>query len=189
MASEGNFCLEVRVPAGEAAAFFRWLGDGLAAGRLERDGVRTDLAGCAKLRLAVDPEPDGSLDVSLKIKYPKNHPAPAAPGRPAARAAAKAGPAAATGYKALKKRMGKSFRAVRSALEAGAEPGAGDVRAYLDDGRRMCTFPGKGDPMYPGFLSALDRFEAALAAGDAAGALRLAGEMQRMKKECHARFK
>jgi XXXCH domain-containing protein len=95
----------------------------------------------------------------------------------------------AVGYKTLKKRMSAVFRTIRTDLGGGSLPRPEDARAYLDDGRRMCAFTGKGDPMYPAFMTVLDLFEAALASGDVAGAGRLAEEMQRMKKECHGRFK
>lgn len=90
-------------------------------------------------------------------------------------------------YKGLKKRMKHFFKAIVTALRAGLPPDADIAAAFVADSRLMTTYAGKGDAFYPAYDAEVDRFEAAVAAGDVAAMTASVAALDRMKKECHSR--
>lgn len=90
-------------------------------------------------------------------------------------------------YKDLKKRMKQTFKHIGLALAAGQVPDVGVLADFIADSRRMTTYPGKGDALYPAYNAAVDRLEAAAASGDLAAMTETVAALGRMKKECHSR--
>jgi len=83
--------------------------------------------------------------------------------------------------------MKRDFKDIGASLAAGAAPHADTLAAFVADSRLMTTYRGKGDEHYPDYLAAVDRFEAAWAAGDQETTARAYRELALCKKACHAR--
>lgn len=178
----------------EAADFLRRLADQFAAGSVEIGAVAVELDQNLELKQSVKTKPD-KISFKLKLKYEKSlmpaglasagHPAldsdddddeeQEAQGRPS--------------YKSLKKHMGSSFKALKASLGQGRPLEVEVVHSFVHDCHLMCTFPGKGDPMYPQFVALADRLLATVEAGDLATAQTILGEMDAQKKACHDEYK
>lgn len=145
------------------------------------DGV--DLRDCAKLKIEVRRRA-GRAVVKLKAKHEE-------PGVAADPAGVSAGPPRAAGpkYGPLKKRLKRSWKAVREAVLAGRAPDATSAEAFAADSERMVAFPGKGDAYYAPYMAALESFRIALKSGDAAALRTACDELERVKAQCHARYK
>lgn len=179
----------------EAADFLRRLADQFAAGAVEIGEVVVELDQDLKLKQSLKTKPD-KIAFKLKLKYEKSllpagmaaagHPALAndddeddeeqeAQGRPA--------------YKSLKKHMGSSFKALKASLGQGRPVEVEVVHSFVHDCHLMCTFPGKGDAMYPPFIALADRLLAMVEAGDLEGARAVLAELDAQKKACHDEYK
>jgi XXXCH domain-containing protein len=179
----------------EAADFLRRLADQFAAGSLEIGAVVVALDQDLKLKQSVKTKPD-KIAFKLKLKYEKSllpaglaaagHPALAgdddeddeeqeAQGRPA--------------YKSLKKHMASSFKALKASLGQGRPVEVEVVHSFVHDCHLMCTFPGKGDPMYPPFIALADRLLTTVEAGDLEGARAVLAELDAQKTACHDEYK
>lgn len=98
-------------------------------------------------------------------------------------------PAEAVKYKDLKKRMKRSFKVVFASLEANVLPPDEAVEAFVRDSGLMVGFPGHGDEQYAAYSAAVETFGAAFAAGDLAATRAACAELDRIKSQCHNRFK
>nr|WP_284710918.1 GAK system XXXCH domain-containing protein [Desulfovibrio aminophilus] len=145
------------------------------------DGV--DLHGCAKLKVEVRRK-DGRVVVKLKAKHEESGGA-ADPSGVSVRPPKAAGPK----YGPLKKRLKRSWKAVREAVLAGRAPGAAQAEAFVADSERMVAFPGKGDAYYAPYTTALESFRIALKSGDIAALRSACDELERVKVQCHDRYK
>ncbi len=178
----------------EAADFLRRLADQFAAGSVEIGAVAVELDQNLELKQSVKTKPD-KISFKLKLKYEKSlMPAGLAPaGHPALDSdddddeeqEAQGRPS----YKSLKKHMGSSFKALKASLGQGRPLEVEVVHSFVHDCHLMCTFPGKGDPMYPQFVALADRLLATVEAGDLATAQTILGEMDAQKKACHDEYK
>lgn len=178
----------------EAADFLRRLADQFAAGSVEIGAVAVELDQNLELKQSVKTKPD-KISFKLKLKYEKSlMPAGLAPaGHPALDSdddddeeqEAQGRPS----YKSLKKHMGSSFKALKASLGQGKPLEVEVVHSFVHDCHLMCTFPGKGDPMYPQFIALADRLLATVEAGDLATAQTILGEMDAQKKACHDEYK
>lgn len=144
-----------------------------------------EIRGAAKLKIEVKHKA-GRTVVKVKAK----HEEPAAPvqSRGAGKAPAKAAPGRPK-YGSLKKRLKSSWKAVQEAVAAGSLPGETAAAAFLADSELMLVFPGKGDEYYAPYAAALAQFRRALGRGDLAGLKRACAELDRVKVQCHARYK
>lgn len=142
-----------------------------------------DLHGCAKLKIEVKRK-DGRVVVKLKAK----HEEPAGEAAPSA-ASARASKAAGSKYGQLKKRLKLSWKAVREAVLAGRAPDAAQAEAFVADSERMVAFPGKGDAYYAPYTTALESFRIAMKSGDIAALRSACDELERVKAQCHDRYK
>ncbi|MES9995702.1 GAK system XXXCH domain-containing protein [Desulfovibrio aminophilus] len=142
------------------------------------DGV--DLHGCAKLKVEVRRKA-GRAVVKLKAKHEESGGAASPSGRQPKAVGPKYGP--------LKKRLKRSWKVVREAVLAGRAPDAALAEAFVADSERMVAFPAKGDEYYAPYQAALESFRAALKSGDAVALRAACDELERVKVQCHARYK
>ena len=92
-------------------------------------------------------------------------------------------------YKDLKKRMKKAFREIGQALEENRMPEKSMFDAFLEDCRRMVTYPGHGDPHYDTFSKACDQFRQAFDRADFSAFQTGFAELGRLKNFCHREYK
>ncbi len=92
-------------------------------------------------------------------------------------------------YKKLKKRMKSDYKLVLRAVYAGRLPEEDLVRGFVADCHTMCTFPGKGDPLYPAFRAAADELQRAADAGDIEACAAAMQEIRRLWRQGHDEYK
>jgi XXXCH domain-containing protein len=185
--------LEKILPREGLADFLRQLADQAQSGAIAFPGGDVPLSGMKDLKISIK-DAGRDLAVKVRLKFPKPEAAPAAADSGAAdllagqetREGVPAG-AVRPRYKGLKKRMKRDFKDIGASLAAGAAPRSDTLAAFVADSRLMTTYRGKGDEQYPDYLAAVDRFEAAWAAGDLEAAARAYRELALCKKACHAR--
>lgn len=88
-------------------------------------------------------------------------------------------------YKDLKKRMKRSFKAIRRTLDEGRAPPAGVAASFLADAELMTGYTGKGDEFYQEFRDACRELSDACASGDLARMGAAVEELRRQKRRCH----
>lgn len=160
-----------------------------------------ELGDVAKLKLSLKREDDG-FAVKMKIRLPDAPPRPSpldyldVPPRheeslPPAGAAETESvtDGERESYRSLKKRMKKSFGAIRESLRSGDAPTRDLVDAFLADSRRMTGFRGYGDEHYEAYDRAVDRFRDAWDAADMPACQTAVQDLDRLKKTCHERYK
>ena len=163
------------------------LAEGFASGRLALADQVVELADFRSVELKLKVVAEG-LACKLKVKYPKLAEDPLGddeedePAEPA-------GPGGRPRYSRLKKRMGKDWKRIREDLRAGQLPDPALLATFVADNRLMCEYPGKGDPMYPEYLAAVDVLEAAMSRADLAAVTAACIQLNRLKKGCHAVYK
>lgn len=89
------------------------------------------------------------------------------------------------GFKALKKRMDKSFKMIGERLENGGLPSNIEVELFCSNAQRMTTFAGYGDSMYPEFIQVIHEFQEAFHRSDLDECLSLYARISAIKKSCH----
>lgn len=92
-------------------------------------------------------------------------------------------------YKALKKRMGKSFDVIFKMIHQGQMPPKAAVEEFLADSKLMVAYPGYGDPYYEEYIAACDAFAAAYAVADMEQLNETVDKLVHQKGHCHARYK
>lgn len=144
-----------------------------------------------KLKLGVKRELDGyGVKVKVKPWQPREAPAGGPASDPASPEAA--APGAKGGlpkYKSLKKRMKGQFKAIYDRLLNDALPDAAVVEAFLADSKLMIAYPGYGDEFYDEYDTLCLGFREAFERGDLAACKTAAQELNRIKKDCHDRYK
>lgn len=81
------------------------------------------------------------------------------------------------------------WKTILTTTRAGQMPDVASCQAFVEDSRLMISYPGKGDEFYAAYAQELEVFVAALDAGDAAALAQSAEALQRIKEDCHARYK
>ena len=99
------------------------------------------------------------------------------------------GDGAKADYKRLKKAMKKSFKTLKDHLEADDLPPADAVSAFLTESEQMIRFPGFGDEFYEAYREACFRFREAHRTADLAACKNACDELERLKSDCHDRYK
>jgi XXXCH domain-containing protein len=92
-------------------------------------------------------------------------------------------------YSRLKKRMKRSFKAIRSSLDAGLAPAAEAVASFLADSDVMVCYPGHGDEFYLDYSRACRELARAWEAGDLEAMTQAARTLEERKNQCHDRYK
>jgi XXXCH domain-containing protein len=144
-----------------------------------------------KLKLGVKRELDGyGVKVKVKPWQPREVPVGGPESSPASPEAAPApGQAGLPKYKSLKKRMKGQFKAIYDRLLNDALPDAAVVEAFLADSKLMIAYPGYGDEFYDEYDTLCLGFREAFERGDLAACKTAVQELNRIKKECHDRYK
>lgn len=163
------------LPKEDLAAFFeelaRWLDGGETPEGLPKP------AEVASLKMRVE---DLGVHYSVKMKIKK---------APEAGTPAEGQPAEGMSYKTLKKKLRADMKSLAWYLSESRLPPAHELDSFLAHSQIMTQFPGKGDEYYAPFLAALDQLKAAVAAKDLDGLGAAVQEINRVKKECHAKYK
>lgn len=92
-------------------------------------------------------------------------------------------------YKALKKRMGKSFKVIFRMIHQGTMPPKAAVDEFLADSKLMVEYPGYGDPYYEVYTAACETFAVAYDAGDMDKLNEAVDELVHQMGHCHAKYK
>jgi XXXCH domain-containing protein len=136
------------------------------------DCLGVELADCRSLELTLKPR-DGAVRCRARVKLAAAE-EPEKGGRPK--------------YSQLKKRMKADWKEIRRSLGAGTLPEASVVERFLADSRLMCTYPGKGDPLYPAYLEAVASLSRAMASGSLEAVIAACAEVNGQRRECHRRY-
>ena len=92
-------------------------------------------------------------------------------------------------FKALKKRMRKSFKMVFRAIHQGDLPPDEEMRAFISDAHLMVTYPGYGDAHYPVFIEACHAFEKAWQEKDMEALNQTVDALAFHEAHCHSQYK
>jgi XXXCH domain-containing protein len=92
-------------------------------------------------------------------------------------------------YKKLKKRMKESFKMITESLMSDVMPGEAVVTAFLQDSKRMTSFPEKGAEFYNEYDKACMDFARAFEAKNLTACKSAATILNQLKKDCHSRYK
>ncbi len=92
-------------------------------------------------------------------------------------------------YKDLKKRMKIQFKKILESLETGALPPETVVTAFLADSKLMIRYPKYGAEFYGDYDQACIRFREACESHDPAACKAAAQELDRLKTDCHKKYK
>ncbi|MFP4033752.1 MAG: GAK system XXXCH domain-containing protein [Desulfococcaceae bacterium] len=144
-----------------------------------------------KLKLGVKRELDG-YGVKLKVKPWQPREAPLGGPESAAISPESPTPASEGGlpkYKSLKKRMKGRFKSIYDRLLNDALPEAAVVEAFLADSKLMIAYPDYGDEFYGEYDTLCVGFREAFERGDLSACKSAVQELNRLKKECHDRYK
>lgn len=189
--------IEMALRREETAAFFRRLADGIEAGRMDVSGVALEFGNFSSIKLAAKGVGE-SVFVSLSVKREAVGPVCVCDENVCACGAAEAlaeqmgaepGAGGKPKYKGLKKRLEKTWKTVREGLALGVLPEKILMDLLGGDFRAMLTYPGKGDEHYEENRKALEELQEAVAQGDLERARAVAALVERLKKECHRRYK
>ncbi|MEF8823063.1 MAG: GAK system XXXCH domain-containing protein [Desulfohalobiaceae bacterium] len=92
-------------------------------------------------------------------------------------------------FKALKKEMEKTFKAIRSSVQDGASPSLKEAQDLHSQAEEMQQKAGRNQEGYSAFLELTAGFVKSAEEGDLGRAGRLIQDMRQAEKDCHARFK
>lgn len=173
---EKSFSLE------ETAGFLRGLADTITG----EDGKTLDRFGLSlknvnKIKIGMRWQGD-AIDVKMKLNYAKqqNNSEPEKP------TTLDSEPGS---FKALKKRMKKSFALIGDALKQGQSPSSKELEGFLAAAEKMVSCFGQEDIRYEGYRTLCNAFKVAVTTGDRDYMLRVYKELEVQKKACHDNYK
>lgn len=166
----------------DAARLFREIADGLEGNPPGADPfIPHDLTGFRKIKIGLKREADEYF-VKMKIKPEKPVESEAAdPDDPETAKFPK--------YKELKKRMKGNFKIILESLETDILPPETAVTAYLADSKLMIKYPKYGAEFFGDYDQTCARFREAYERHDSEACKVAVQELNRLKKECHSKFK
>lgn len=181
--------IKIEMAMAEAADWLRDLADRLESPDKDPgDAGLPDLGDFTKMKIGFKRVGD-RVRVKAKMKGSKALAAAASGLTPEAVEAAGEAEGQKDAYKDLKKSMKKSYKAIKENLDADALPPADAVSAFLADSERMIRFPGYGDEYYELYRAACFRFKEAHRSADLAACKSARDELERLKSDCHDRYK
>ena len=187
----------------EAVEYLRRLADQLENGAIQIRDEEMEFEGLVKVKESLKSKKDKtSVKVQFKLAIQETpHEEPAAPGE-ATDQAAPAGeevpaeppeeaPEQPSSYKKLKKLMGKQFKELGEALEAGNPPDGEQVAAFFQSCQQMITFQDEdlGSENYPQFEAQAQALRDAHEAGDLEALRAAHAALKDLKKACHKQYK
>jgi XXXCH domain-containing protein len=175
----------MRATLEEVSRYLRDLSDQLAeAGAEDEDdqSVGASLADFHKIKLSLkkDPETD-EVRVKMKVTYPDNSNGQGN-GDKAKKKVKKQ-------YKALKKRMKKTFKEMAEFSADQTFPDREAFNGFISDCRLMVSYHGFGDEYYDAYMKAVYAMVEAFDRQDTAGFWRQFAEVDRIRADCHDRYK
>lgn len=94
------------------------------------------------------------------------------------------------GYSILKKRMAKDFGAImKSCIKEHSLPESILVERFYQDSKAMCNYPEKGEEFYEIYLKETESLSEAFRKSDLKAISVAIATLNRIKKECHDRYK
>lgn len=94
------------------------------------------------------------------------------------------------GYKDLKKRMSKDFKAIKkSCIQEQILPESDTVERFYLDAKAMCTYPDKGEDFYDTFLKQIDFFYKAFKTSDLKAMSTAIESLGESRRDCHEKHK
>ncbi len=174
---EGKKKWKAHLDGAEAAKMLRSLADDIESGHFSIFESQLDIAPEADFKISLK-QNEGKQSLECKFEYHGRR--------------KEGGSGDSTGgeeYDDLKDRMKSDFKTLKEAVAATTLPGSKTAERFIRDSRIMCTYPGMGDPYYPEYLSVVDQFAQALAQEDVAAVSTAVTELERLKRECHDRYK
>ncbi len=168
--------LSKTLPKDGLADFFAelstWLSGQEAAEGLPKPGE------VASLKLRVE---DAGSNYTVKVKIKRTTETEAAQ--------AESAPPPVLGYKTLKKKLRANMKSLAWYVSENRLPPGHELEGFLNHCLAMTKFPGKGEEYYAPFLATLEQLKAAVAAQDFDLITTALQQINRVKKECHAKYK
>jgi XXXCH domain-containing protein len=171
--------IEKQLTVQDTENFLRNLADGLtgkAEGDLSSYGI--DLQDFKKIRLSLKQEAEQfGLKVKVKYKSPTPEGTPEETGIPVK-------------YKSLKKQIKKTFKDIKTSLDAGNLPTPATVETFMAEAEMMVSFTdrGYGDEYYGEFMQMCNDFKQAFEAGDPDLLLTAYNCIDARKALCHDKY-
>ncbi|MFO7718778.1 MAG: GAK system XXXCH domain-containing protein [Thermodesulfobacteriota bacterium] len=170
----------------DTAALLRRLAEDIEAERFDIFDSPLEIAPQSEFKISLKQNPF-KQSVEFKLEY---HAGAHARQNEAQQGSPSAHPGKGTeDYDDLKERMQSDFKTLKEAATANILPEGATADRFIQDSRVMCTYPGKGDPYYEEYLAAVERFAQAVSAMDTSALATTVNELERLKKECHERYK
>ena len=176
----------------EAAEFLREIADGMEKGNIEVDNHQMEVNPYHYISVSYKQDIDKN-NFSFKFKYKgraqkqtyAHQPESESKTSEAQELTAKK----KEKYDDLKERMEKEFKSIQETVQDGQLPNADLVTSFVQDSKKMCQYPDKGDKYYPRYLEAVDFFEKAFSEEDLSTLEKSLGLLDQLKEECHDRYK
>lgn len=93
------------------------------------------------------------------------------------------------GAKTLKKRMSRSFKAMLNTMDDGRLPALDSVASWCQDAELMVTLLDRGKEHFPSFQGKCRELLESVEKRHLGAAKAAAEALNRMRKECHSRYK
>jgi XXXCH domain-containing protein len=177
--------LERKIARDDLPTFLRTLASLLEEAVPEDDSLRAlqgAMSGFGKMKISIKEETANDLVLKLKVKreeFDKGPDETAPSGKLGKRPK----------YSVLKKRLEKSFSGLSRNLDRGSLPSEEVMNAFLGDSGRLVTYPGKGDPFYKDYSKLCRTLKEAYEGQDIALLRSTYRALDRLKNDCHDRFK
>lgn len=169
----------------EAARFLRQLASSLENGRVELDNAVLGWEDIRKLKLKLrNSEGRISLKTELKSRHKKGLKLQRWSTSHMERKGGRQKP-----FKALKKEMESTFRAIQSSLQQGSLPHAEQARNLHEQALQMLQHADRGQDGYGSFLELTQELEHAVQEENLERCRNLARDLEQSERECHSRLK
>ena len=165
----------------EAADFLRRLADGLEKDKLIVGDTTVEMHRSIQIEESLDVKGD-QVTYGLKVTHRSNA-GPAPEEAPDRKRDVK------PPVKKLKKRMAKSFKAVLDVLQEGELPRLEQVGSFCADTDIMFSVMDKAQENFPAFKAKCRDLLVAVEHGNLENAIDAAGDINQLRKDCHARYK
>ncbi|GEM_PF-1966425 len=163
----------------ETADFLRRLADGLDKDKLIVGDTTVGMRRSIQIEESLDVKGD-QVTYGLKVTHQGNAAPEDAPDRKRD---------VKPPVKKLKKRMAKSFKAVLDVLQEGELPRLDQVGSFCADTDIMFSVMDKAQEHFPAFKAKCRDLLGAVEHGNLENAIDAAGDINQLRKECHARYK
>lgn len=162
--------------AAEAATQLRELADRLESGDLTLNQESVTLEQIKRIKISLSPGEGGiTLEEKWKARKPTKHDEPEASSDEPS-------------WKSLKKRMRRSFKAMRILISERQSPPPALVERFAADVDRMNELASSDDPAYSEFRAAVTRLAEAVERGAFPETEAALQQLHELERSCHARY-